>query len=656
MALLKCKMCSNNLEVAENTTTCICRYCGTKQTLPKLEDAQALNMLNRATLFRQQCEFDKAQKIYAAQLDRAKSDPELYWSMALCRYGVEYVDDPLTREKKPICHRARSQTILEDADYLRALHLADSDQQALYREEALYIGGMQKKVLEIAAQEKPFDIFICYKELDDDEKPTPDSVLACELYDQLTEEGFRVFCIQKNLEGRPSTEYEPYIFSALDTAKAMIVVGTKPEYFNAVWVKNDWNRFLMLMHDHPYKRMIPAYRDMDPFAIPDALSAFPAQDMSRLGFWRDLLAEIQKAMDAFQHQTTPAAVSDSAVTSALPRENAGAKETLQYWTAEKERLEAQEDELYAQLRAFRPKTEEKTEEIHALEKRIAEIEAFAEKREDLRRQVSLLEHHRDALGFFNKEEKRHLQGEIDKMQVEVQKIETEFSKLTKEREALLKKAADFEEATLQKQKKERRDYENLMIQKLEEIQSKKQVAVQKLFETAQMSGALQKGDTLTFGSYQGMAIEWLVLETEGNKMLLVTKTNVDVKPYHTTREDVTWGTCSLRKWMNREWIRACFTEEEAEKIMPTLLQNPDNVEYKVHGGEATEDKIFLLGSSDIDMIPEEHRSINGWWWLRSPGSTQYRAAAVNASGVLDPFGGNVHSGRGVRPACWIQLS
>ncbi len=658
MALLKCKMCGNNLDIPEGSTVCECNFCKTKQTLPRLDNAQTLTMLSRATLFRQRCEFDKAEKIYSQNLDTSSPDPELYWSMALCRYGVEYIDDPISGKKTPICHRAHKQTILEDENYLRALQLADSEQRELYRKEAQYIGGMQKKVLEIAAREEPFDVFICYKELDDEKNRTPDSTLTQEVYDQLTKQGFRVFCIQSTLQGMPSTEYEPYIFSALNTAKVMIVIGTKPEYFNAVWVKNDWNRFLMLMREHPEKRMIPVYRDMDPFAIPDALSIYPALNMSKISFLSDLVQEIQTTLEKAKAKETPVEeVADVEPAVSMPSpDSTNAKERMQYWTSEKERLEAQEDELYAQLRAFRPKVEDHADEIHACEARIAEIEAFAEKRSELRRQVSLLEHQRDALGFFNKEEKRHLQEEIDKLQVDVEETETKFSAFVREREELVHHVASMEELDQQKQQRERRDYENVMVKKLEDVQAQKQEAIQKLFEAAQTAGALQKGDTLTFGSYRGTPIEWLVLDVKGNKMYLITKNNLDVKPYHATRRDVTWENCSLRKWLNREFIRESFTENEREKLIPTMLQNPDNTEYKVRGGEPTEDKIFLLSMNDIDDMTEEQRSINGWWWLRSPGSTQYRAAAVNASGGLDPFGGNVHSGRGVRPVCWIQLN
>ena len=293
MPIFKCKMCGGSLDVSEGMTVCECEYCGTQQTLPKTDNEQALNMFNRANHFRQQCEFDKAAEIYE-RMTAQRDDAELYWSIVLCRYGIEYVDDPLTKKKIPTCHRTQYKSILDDADYLEAIAHADAAQQEVYKSEAEYIDKVQKGILEISNKEKPFDVFICYKETDESGRRTQDSVLAQELYYGLEREGFKVFFSRITLESKLGTEYEPYIFAALNSAKVMVVVGTKPEYFNAVWVKNEWSRYLMLMQDDRSRTLIPAYKDMDPYDLPDALSMFQAQDMSKLGFMQDLIRGITK--------------------------------------------------------------------------------------------------------------------------------------------------------------------------------------------------------------------------------------------------------------------------------------------------------------------------------------------------------------------------
>lgn len=297
MTILKCKMCGGNLQINEEMSVCECEYCGTKQTIPKADDEQKINAMNRANHFRRQCEFDKAIEVYEKVLHTFGEDAELFWALALCKYGIEYVDDPLTRKKIPTCHRMQYTSILDDVDYIEAISRADEIQKILYKEEAETISAIQKRILDISNKEAPFDVFICYKESDENNSRTQDSVLAQDIYYGLTEKGFKVFFSRITLEGKLGTAYEPYIFAALNSAKVMIVVGTKPEYVNAVWVKNEWSRFLLLMKEDKHKLIIPAYRDMDPYDLPDALSVYQSQDMSKLGFMQDLIRGVSKVLD-----------------------------------------------------------------------------------------------------------------------------------------------------------------------------------------------------------------------------------------------------------------------------------------------------------------------------------------------------------------------
>ena len=105
MAVFKCKMCGGNLEVADNMSVCECEYCGTKQTVPKTRDDIVFNLFNRANNLRIKCEFDKAQEIYEKIVASNPDEAEAYWGIVLCKYGIEYVEDPATFKKVPTCHR-----------------------------------------------------------------------------------------------------------------------------------------------------------------------------------------------------------------------------------------------------------------------------------------------------------------------------------------------------------------------------------------------------------------------------------------------------------------------------------------------------------------------------------------------------------------------
>jgi hypothetical protein len=295
-------------------------------TLPKANDERIVNLFNRANHQRQQNEFDKALSTYEIILNEDNTNAEAHWCIVLCRYGIEYVEDPKTRERIPTCHRVQYESILSDADYIAAVENAsDAYTKTLYEEEAKKISEIQKGILVISNQEEPYDVFICYKETADSGTRTVDSTIAQDIYYHLTNDGYRVFFSKITLEDKLGKQYEPYIFSALNSAKVMLVIGTKREYFNAVWVKNEWSRFLSLMKKDRTRLLIPCYRDMDAYDIPDELANLQSQDMSKVGFIQDILRGVKKVLgvskptESAASTTTTAAISAVAGTESLTK-------------------------------------------------------------------------------------------------------------------------------------------------------------------------------------------------------------------------------------------------------------------------------------------------------------------------------------------------
>lgn len=323
MAIFKCKMCGGTLDIKEGASVAECEYCGIKQTIPRLDDDRRINLYDRANHFRRNNDYDKAMSIYEQILNDDKTDSEAYWSLVLCRYGIEYVEDPLSHKRVPTVNRTQYTSVFADEDYKSAIKFADSAQRIIYEKEAKAIDEIQKGILEISQKEEPFDVFICYKETDSSGRRTLDSVLANDLYHELTEEGFKVFYSRITLEDKLGYEYEPYIFAALHSAKIMVVLGTKPEHFTAVWVKNEWSRYLSLIRNGEKKMLIPAYKDMDPYDLPDEFSHLQAQDMSKLGFMQDIIRGIKKIAGE------PAAVEESKPQSKKPQYTANAAPLLE---------------------------------------------------------------------------------------------------------------------------------------------------------------------------------------------------------------------------------------------------------------------------------------------------------------------------------------
>ena len=294
MAVYKCKMCGGDLDIAPGITVAECEYCGTKQTLPKANEEVVRNLFNRANALRLKCEFDKAEQIYEKIVQEDNTESEAHWGIVLCKYGIEYVEDPKTYKRIPTCHRTSYDAVTADPDYLAAIEYADATQRHLYEAEAKAIDQIQKNILTIVKEEKPFDVFLCYKETDENGKRTIDSSIANDIYHQLTQEGLKVFYAAITLEDKLGEAYEPYIFAALNSAKVMLVIGTKPEYFTAVWVKNEWSRFLKLIKTDRSKLLIPCYKDMDAYELPEEFSHLQAQDLSKIGFINDVVRGIKK--------------------------------------------------------------------------------------------------------------------------------------------------------------------------------------------------------------------------------------------------------------------------------------------------------------------------------------------------------------------------
>lgn len=292
--IIKCKMCGGDLAFEPGSTVCECEYCGSKQTIPSADSEKKTNLFNRANRLRMNSEFDKASGVYEQIVAEFPEEAEAYWGLCLCAYGIEYVDDPATGSKIPTCHRTLPTSIMEDSNFEQACDYADPVARKVYREEAKTIDRIQKDILSIVQNETPYDVFICYKETAEDGSCTEDSVLAQDVYEALTAKGLKVFFSRITLEDKLGTQYEPYIYAALSSAKVMLAFGTTYEYYDAVWVKNEWSRFLGMMKADKRKVLIPCFKGLDAYDMPKEFKGLQAQDMAKLGWMQDLVRGVEK--------------------------------------------------------------------------------------------------------------------------------------------------------------------------------------------------------------------------------------------------------------------------------------------------------------------------------------------------------------------------
>ena len=290
-AILECKQCGGQLSPEENQKIVYCKFCGSANAISV---ADRFGLYNRANYLRRQNEFDRAMGIYEDIIKEDQTDAEAYFGMALCKYGIEYVDDPETDKKVPTCHRTRFTLMSQDEDFKKAIEYADSDTLSVYMEEATKIDIILKKIQQLSSKQEKYDVFICYKESDANGDRTQTSVLAQDIYEHLTNKGYKTFFARKTLESKLGSDYEPVIFSALYSAKVMLVIGTKPEEFQAVWVRNEWVRFMERISNADECTLIPLYKDMSPYELPNELANIQALDMEKIGYIQDLLDGIGK--------------------------------------------------------------------------------------------------------------------------------------------------------------------------------------------------------------------------------------------------------------------------------------------------------------------------------------------------------------------------
>lgn len=196
------------------------------------------------------------------------------------------------------------------------------------------------------------------------------------------------------------------------------------------------------------------------------------------------------------------------------------------------------------------------------------------------------------------------------------------------------------------------------------------------------------GSYVTFGTYpqteagdDQTPIEWMVLDVQGSKALLISRYGLDAKPYNTTRIDITWEECTLREWLNHDFLSRAFSDSEQEAILTTAVDNSKsqgNSGYNTNGGNNTNDKVFLLSyaeawtyfgsNDDLKCAPTEFAIKRGaytspsekandrssGWLLRSPGRYQRSAARVDSDGSRRSDYVN-YADAVVRPALWVNL-
>ena len=190
--------------------------------------------------------------------------------------------------------------------------------------------------------------------------------------------------------------------------------------------------------------------------------------------------------------------------------------------------------------------------------------------------------------------------------------------------------------------------------------------------SASAAGKYRAGDIVTFGCYEqdnitsngAEDIEWIILEVQKDRMLLLSRYALDSERYHYRKADVDWDTCSLREWLNDTFFYDAFTRSERQSILSSGTSYYSDYVFVLSDLEA---EYYMPRNKDRICYPTKYCACQNvyvdpttggsWWLLRTTGDNGSKfVMSVNTDGSMDYDGGRVESDRGVvRPAIWVSI-
>ena len=729
MTTYKCIRCGKENLYSRGETVCKCENCHSSLAMPVVDDASVAGMYSSATDLFRVGEFDQAAVLYNHILEISEDDAVAHWMLVLCTYGILYFRDSDSEEWKPTIKKYQPVRVMDDKHYNKAIQLCDNEQRELFAAYAANLEKIREGIEVILKKEEPVDVFISYKETDDHTmKKTHDSTYARMLYNRLNSEGYKVFYAPFTLLNKPGEQFEPYIYAALHSAKTMVVIGTRVEYFNAPWIRNEWGRYLPLAKDPIEKRkLIPVCRDMNYKELPDELRAFQAIEMDNVNDWVGMILEKvkentgverlynnngllhhaflllgkgkfkkadQKCEQALDVDPTNAMAYIGKLMAELEvktlQDLSNAKEPYDSYENYQEAMKYGDEAIQEMLLGFIDEIKERNE--YNRNKAIYD-NAMKKMKEDtlggykeaikILRSISTWEDAKEQIGICEQRRKQ-LKAETYEKAVDMLKnaaTRREYSEVSKVLSTInsYRRAGNLLSFSMigamsSSEEEKNKQFNELFVKENEKVEKLKK-------ENALMDVALHMHWTITFGRYvqdgdEATPIVWRVLDKKEDMLLVISEFILDCLPYNDMIGETGWKDCTLRQWLNNEFLNKAFNEEEREMIR--TVENIDNPISGTKGVEDTQGKVFLLSTDEasrylmddkervcmatahaLEVVQDnnERYGIDRCyrWWLRSLGKESNSASHVQRNGNLECIS-VLAEDVGVRPALWLELS
>ena len=228
-----------------------CEYCDSVITLPLTDSpSEVMELLRQANICLYACEFNKAYDLYKLVSEKSPNEPEAYFGMALAEFQVQYLHDEVNNCEQPVCYDISEKPFTDNCHYQKAAELASPAQKIEYARRGETIDAIHNEFYKLSSAGVKYDCFICCKVTSDDAARTAtyDAYQAARLYNYLEKNGYKPFYSEFDVVDKMGADYEALILYALYTAKCMIVVCLDKGYLRTKWVKNEYSRFLNMVH------------------------------------------------------------------------------------------------------------------------------------------------------------------------------------------------------------------------------------------------------------------------------------------------------------------------------------------------------------------------------------------------------------------------
>ncbi len=280
MSVFLCRVCGGALNVSANMTGCICGFCGSRQSLPRLNISEKAAVLERADNYRKVQDFDRAASLYEQALAFDIEDADIYFMLTLCRYGVIYENNV------PVMTRLVKQTVTSDGNYKSAVFYGDDFQKSVFRYQANQLSEYQQRLLS-ACDTENCDIFLCLNRRSGECYSSAQKIKR-----QLSTEGYSV-SLGEQIDAlqREKAVTSPFITAALHSAEIMLLMALSPDDLREVQVKSEWSEYISQANG---RNLVLLHNGLSAEKVPSELSFAPKIDISAIGWEQDLLRGVGK--------------------------------------------------------------------------------------------------------------------------------------------------------------------------------------------------------------------------------------------------------------------------------------------------------------------------------------------------------------------------